>query len=351
MKRFLGFVIVVMSFFGFAQAQTYIQLILDLSGSMYEKLESGEPKIDAARVVLTDFISELPDDNLNVGLRVYGATTGAMDAGACEDSQLSVAMQGVDKDALLGIVSTTKPKGATPIAYSLQQAVTDFQGLPVEAEKIIVLVTDGEESCGGDLQAALAAFESQGIKVDLRIVGLGLSAEAAKTFEGIGGTFENALDTTGFATALQSAVTIESPVSTPTNNQLSFPFEISGTTTAEGLEANYTFSGNENTPILFHIQNGDYMMAEIQVLDVLGETLAKSNSVNRNDPTLLPFTPEKDGEYTVKIIIEGEENYKFTASYIAGAPSQRVMPLDTIVPDTVKEGVLGAGASARCRSL
>jgi hypothetical protein len=52
--------------------QTYIQLILDLSGSMYEKLESGEPKIDAARLVLTNFISELPDNDLNVGLRVYG---------------------------------------------------------------------------------------------------------------------------------------------------------------------------------------------------------------------------------------------------------------------------------------
>lgn len=201
MKRFVGVVIVVL-FFGIAHAQTYIQLMLDLSGSMYEKLESGEPKIDAARLVLTDFISELPDENLNFGLRVYGATTGAMDGGACEDSQLTVAMQGVDKAALLGIVSTTNPKGATPIAYSLQQAVTDFQSVPAEAEKIIVLVTDGEESCGGNLQAALAAFDSQGIEVDLRIVGLGLSEAAAKTFEGVGATFENALDTNSFATAL-----------------------------------------------------------------------------------------------------------------------------------------------------
>jgi Ca-activated chloride channel homolog len=150
MKCLLG--IAVVFFLSTAQAQTYIQLVLDLSGSMYEKLESGEPKIDAARLVLTDFISSLPHDNLNVGLRVYGATTGAMDAGACEDSQLAVGMQGVDKDTLLGIVSTTNPKGATPIAYSLQQAVADFQGISAEAEKIIVLVTDGEESCGGDAE-------------------------------------------------------------------------------------------------------------------------------------------------------------------------------------------------------
>jgi hypothetical protein len=207
MKCLLG--IAVVFFLSTAQAQTYIQLVLDLSGSMYEKLESGEPKIDAARLVLTDFISSLPHDNLNVGLRVYGATTGAMDAGACEDSQLAVGMQGVDKDTLLGIVSTTNPKGATPIAYSLQQAVADFQGISAEAEKIIVLVTDGEESCGGDLQAALAAFESLGIKVDLRIVGLGLSEAAAQSFEGVGATFENALDTTSFAAALEATLPTE----------------------------------------------------------------------------------------------------------------------------------------------
>lgn len=208
MKRVLS-VGIILLFFGVVQAQTHIQLILDLSGSMYEKLESGEPKIDAARLVLTDFISGLPDDNLNVALRVYGATTGAMDDGACEDSQLTVGMQGVDKDALLRIVSSTNPKGATPIAYSLQQGVTDFQGVPSEAEKIIVLVTDGEESCGGDLQAALAAFENLGIEVDLRIVGLGLSEAAARSFEGVGATFENALDTTEFADALEATLPTE----------------------------------------------------------------------------------------------------------------------------------------------
>lgn len=233
MKKFLTVITILISFTGIAQAQTYIQLILDLSGSMYEKLESGEPKIDAARVVLTDFISELPDDNLNVGLRVYGATTGAMDGGACEDSQLTVAMQGVDKDALLGIVSTTEPKGATPIAYSLQQAVTDFQSVPAEAEKIIVLVTDGEESCAGDLQAALGSFESQGIEVDLRIVGLGLSEKAAKTFEDVGGTFENTLTTSEFSLALAEAIEVApAPVST-LQGPIAVPTEVLGGTAFE----------------------------------------------------------------------------------------------------------------------
>jgi hypothetical protein len=175
---------------------------------MYEKLESGEPKIDAARTVLTDFISELPDEELNVGLRVYGATTGAMGSGACEDSQLSVVMQGVDKDALLGIVSTTNPKGATPIAYSLDQAGADFQGLPSEARKVIVLVTDGEESCGGDLKAALETYRAQGIEIDLRIIGLGLEEKAAQSFEGVG-TFQNALTADEFSTALETATNVE----------------------------------------------------------------------------------------------------------------------------------------------
>jgi hypothetical protein len=221
MKFFLG--VVIIFFLNKVQAQTYIQLILDLSGSMYEKLESGEPKIDAARLVLSSFINQLSDDNLNVGLRVYGAKTGAMDAGACKDSQLAVAMQGLDKDALLDTVSRTNPKGATPIAYAFQQTITDFQSVPAEAQKIIVLVTDGEESCGGDLQATLATFENLGIKVDLRIVGLGLSEAAAQSFEGVGATFENALDTNEFATALEATLTTESD--TPAIDETAWTFD------------------------------------------------------------------------------------------------------------------------------
>jgi len=57
---------------GFANAQTHVELILDASGSMWNKLDDGEYRIVAAKDVLSSFVSSLPaDPNLNVGLRVY----------------------------------------------------------------------------------------------------------------------------------------------------------------------------------------------------------------------------------------------------------------------------------------
>ncbi|GHF49116.1 hypothetical protein GCM10017781_26910 [Deinococcus metalli] len=197
---------------GVAGAQggpAYVELILDASGSMFTRLEGGQTRIAAAQAVLTDLIGRLPaDPNLNVGLRLYGARTTASESGACEDSVLTLPMQGLDRATLLQTVNQTRPKGATPIAYSLTQAANDF---PTGAgRKLIVLVTDGQESCRGDLKAALAAFKSRGIEVDLRIIGIDLDARAQASFAGVG-TFVNARSVPELASALGTAVQAVAP--------------------------------------------------------------------------------------------------------------------------------------------
>ena len=187
-----------------AQGTTYVQLILDASGSMYARLQSGQTRIFTAKNVLSDFISRLPDNPaLNVGLRIYGATTTAASPQSCTDSKLVLPMKGLARKALLDTVAATKPSGATPIAYSLQQAALDF---PQDgSRKLIVLVTDGQESCRGDLKAVLDVFRKRGIEVDLRIIGIDLDANAQRSFAGVG-TFENARSSGELASALGRAV-------------------------------------------------------------------------------------------------------------------------------------------------
>ncbi|MBB6100099.1 Ca-activated chloride channel family protein [Deinobacterium chartae] len=189
---------------GSAHAEkTYVELVLDASGSMYSRLEGGQYRIAAAKDVLSDFISRLPENpDLEVGLRVYGARTDATAAGACQDSHLEVPLKGLDRTALLNTVRSATPRGATPIVYSLQKAVEDF---PKEGRKLIVLVTDGEESCGGKVDAVLEAMRARGIEVDVRIVGFDLRPGAAKSFEGLG-RFENAKSAAELAAALGRAV-------------------------------------------------------------------------------------------------------------------------------------------------
>ncbi|MGY2894635.1 vWA domain-containing protein [Deinococcus sp. UYEF24] len=196
-----------------AQASTNIELILDASGSMYTKLPSGQTRIFTAKAVLSDFISRLPETpGLNVGLRIYGATTSAASPESCTDSKLVLPMKGLDRKALLGTVAITKPSGATPIAYSLGLAALDFA--QDSSRKLVVLVTDGQESCRGDLKASLAAFKARGIDVDLHIIGIDLGAEAVRSFQGVG-TFENATSSGELASALGRAVaTVAQPTQT-----------------------------------------------------------------------------------------------------------------------------------------
>jgi secreted protein with Ig-like and vWFA domain len=66
----------------------------------------------------------------------------------------------------------------TPIGASLTAVAGDLGTAP--GPKIVVLVTDGEETCGGDPAAAIAALNASGIDVRVNIVGFALDDEALK---------------------------------------------------------------------------------------------------------------------------------------------------------------------------
>ncbi len=194
--------VVLLASCGFAASQAvHVELILDASGSMYNRLADGRYRIEAAKQVLVDLISGLSaGEDLNVGLRVYGARMLATEDGACEDTHLEVPIAGVDRDALRSTVENTLARGATPIAYSLQLAAQD---LPTTGVRRVVLVTDGIEACGGDLAAVAQLYAELGI--ELKIVGFDLGASAAAAFAAIA-DFENALSAEELAGALQDAL-------------------------------------------------------------------------------------------------------------------------------------------------
>ncbi|MDJ0835040.1 MAG: VWA domain-containing protein [Acidobacteriota bacterium] len=181
-------------------AQNHVELILDASGSMYNRIEDGRYRITAAKDALRTFIAGLPDTGVNVGLRVYGAEIKAGRDGACTDSVLKVPVKGCDKAALLRVIDETRALGSTPIAYSLDQATADF---PDSGRRLIVLVTDGKEQCDGDPAAVAARLKEKGI--ELRIIGFDLDRSAAEGFAALA-TFQNARDAKELAQALGKAV-------------------------------------------------------------------------------------------------------------------------------------------------
>jgi len=108
------------------------------------------------------------------------------------------------------IAALTAKNGAkTPIGASLDAAAEDLKG--VTGEKLIVLVTDGEETCGGDPAAAIERLRKAGIDTRVSIVGFALDDETlAATFrrwsDSGGGAFFDAKDAAGLDRSLTEAL-------------------------------------------------------------------------------------------------------------------------------------------------
>jgi hypothetical protein len=66
----------------------------------------------------------------------------------------------------------------TPIGASLEEVAGDLGGAP--GPKIVVLVTDGEETCGGDPGTAIRTLTATGFDVRVNIVGFALDDAALK---------------------------------------------------------------------------------------------------------------------------------------------------------------------------
>src|SRR5918998_338815 len=159
-----------------------LELILDLSGSMARDIGGGETRMEAAKRVMNDVIDALPErEGVNVGFRIYGHLGNNTEAGrdvSCQSSDLVVPIQGVNKPALRDQVAAAEPIGWTPIALSLQRAGGDFQPGEGVANHIL-LVTDGEETCGGDPCAVAESLREGDARLTTHVVGFALTEEQA----------------------------------------------------------------------------------------------------------------------------------------------------------------------------
>jgi hypothetical protein len=97
----------------------------------------------------------------------------------------------------------------TPLGASLEQVANDLAD--AEGPKIVVLVTDGEETCDGDPAKAIESLVKQDIDVHVNIVGFALNDDQLKrTFRQwarIGqGTYFDATDTEKLTESMVKAV-------------------------------------------------------------------------------------------------------------------------------------------------
>ena len=125
-----------------ANSQTLF--ILDYSNSMNEFL-CDRTKFSLLLESMKIILKQISSDE-KIGVRVYGHKLGFTPYDACRASSLLVPIASNNVIPIASSLSKLKPRGMTPITYSLKQAVkNDFKN--ANGEKHIVLITDGGENC------------------------------------------------------------------------------------------------------------------------------------------------------------------------------------------------------------
>lgn len=142
-----------------------LEIVLDASGSMLKHMD-GRRRIEIARTSLAKLVKDhlKPDDR--VALRVFGHDK----PGSCETT-LVQPIGPLDPDAMTATVNGIVPQNLakTPIAASLGQVESDLKD--VTGTKTVILLTDGEETCGGDPRAVISMLAAHDIQVRVNIVG------------------------------------------------------------------------------------------------------------------------------------------------------------------------------------
>jgi hypothetical protein len=194
-----------------AEGKTDILFLLDGSGSMKEKI-GGETKIESARKGLRTALGEISKDSF-AGLRIYGNRVPQTNKTAsCKDSTLEIPFGAVVPEKFEQTAAKVTPLGYTPISYSLEQARNDFP-TDRESTKVIILLTDGEETCGGNPKATVEAMIKDGFAVKVYTIGFAVNDIAEKELRDVaavsGGKYFSATNASELKDAL-SAATIES---------------------------------------------------------------------------------------------------------------------------------------------
>jgi Ca-activated chloride channel family protein len=185
--------------------------IVDASGSMWGQIQ-GKSKMDIARAVLTTSINRLPEYQ-QLGFVVYGHRNKS----DCTDVEFLIEVNQGSKSRVIGALETIKPLGMTPLAFSATKVIEQLRLSKQKAT--IILITDGIESCGGNICDVIAAAKLEGIDFKLHIIGFGLKAgdtdQLLCAVRAGGGQYYDAQDADALATVLDEATsqTIDMPAS------------------------------------------------------------------------------------------------------------------------------------------
>jgi hypothetical protein len=136
---------------------------------------SGNDRLTAAKAAVNRLVSTLPTD-IDVGLVVFGN---------CQGADNHKFFTPADRPRLASLLDGIKPMEGTPLARGIERAGNVVDGRTVPAT--LVVVTDGEDSCGGDPCAAARALKAAKPLVTINVVDVNGLGEGRCMAEATGG--------------------------------------------------------------------------------------------------------------------------------------------------------------------
>lgn len=208
MRRLLTYLVLMMLVVtAFSQTEgrkpTRILFILDASNSMNNNLGSIT-RIQAAKNVLYDVAKRIEKEpDVQMALRVFGHQSHQSEEN-CRDSKLEVGFRLNNTQKILEAVDEVRPKGITPIALSIKRSERDFS-VSTGTRNVIVLITDGFESCEENACEVSLALQRKGIIIQPYIIGLNPDAQRKAELECIG-EYEDIRNATEFEEVMTRVV-------------------------------------------------------------------------------------------------------------------------------------------------
>ncbi|HVS63783.1 MAG TPA: VWA domain-containing protein [Thermoanaerobaculia bacterium] len=184
-----------------------VEIILDVSGSM-AAAAGDRSRMEVAREAVAATVAAIPSESI-VALRLYGHRIDKDDrAASCRDTELVIPFGPVDPARFAAVVDAAAPRGQTPLAHSLERAAEDLS--EHDEPGAVVLVSDGEESCGRDPREVACRLAADGLPLTVHTVGFAVDAAARRQLEAIaactGGEYRDAGDAASLAGSLQDLV-------------------------------------------------------------------------------------------------------------------------------------------------
>ncbi|MBC7553129.1 MAG: VWA domain-containing protein, partial [Taibaiella sp.] len=140
---------------GFTQSR--ILILLDESSSMLQRWAGGREKNKIANELVLKLMDSVWtfNDQVEFSLRVFGSQSTVPEHN-CTDTRNEVPFTKQNRTQMEFRLDDIKPLGVTSIAYSLSEAAEKDLIDEEHNAYSIVLITDGGESCGGDICGVMA---------------------------------------------------------------------------------------------------------------------------------------------------------------------------------------------------